>query len=106
MYKANSIKIERRLKNTILNSLPVYDDRYIKTDIKAYSEKVYFKFSNLIVLENKVEYKSLTIISVHSLLAYYKNYYIQIYLENSADKIVNTGMQGYLDNNLFGTNEY
>ena len=69
-YKTNSTKIEGRFKNIILNSLPVYGDRYIKVEIKTYSDKVYYKLSDLIVLEKEVECKSLTIISIDSLLAY------------------------------------
>ena len=35
------------------------------------------------------------------LLVYEKKYYLQVYLNNSAYKIVNTEMVGYLDNNIF-----
>ena len=87
-YKTNSTKIEGRLKNIILSSLSVYDDRYIKAEIKTHSDKVYYRFSNLTVLEKKVECKSLTTISIDSLLGYYNKYYIQVYLENSAHKML------------------
>ena len=101
-YKTNSTKIERRLKNNKLNSFPLYDDRYIKAEIKRYSNKVYNKFSNLTVQEKEVECTSLTITSIYSLLAYYNKYYMQVYLDNSAYNIVNTGMLGYLNDNRFG----
>ena len=42
-YKAIWTKIED-LKNIELNALPVYDDRYIKTKIRTYGDKVYTKF--------------------------------------------------------------
>ena len=87
-YKTNSTKIEGRLENIILSSLSVYDDRYIKAEIKTYSDKVYYRFSNSTVLEKEVECKSLTIISIDSLLGYYNKYYIQVYLENSAHKML------------------
>ena len=45
-YKAIWPKIES-LKNTELNALPVYDDRYIKTIIRTYSDKVYTNFREL-----------------------------------------------------------
>ena len=38
-YKAIWTKIED-LKNIELNALPVYDDKYIKTKIRTYKEKV------------------------------------------------------------------
>ena len=42
-YKAIWTKIED-LKNIELNALPVYDDRYIKTKIRTYGDKVYTNF--------------------------------------------------------------
>ena len=35
------------LKNIELNDLPVYDDRYIKTKIRTYNDKVYANFHGL-----------------------------------------------------------
>ena len=37
------MKIEY-LQNIEVNSLPVYDDKYIKVKIKTYSDKVYTNF--------------------------------------------------------------
>ena len=45
-YKTISTKIED-LKNVELNALPVYDDRYIKTKIRTYGDKVYTNFCGL-----------------------------------------------------------
>ena len=45
-YKAIWTKIED-LKNIELNALPVYDDRYIKTKIRTYDNKVYPNFRGL-----------------------------------------------------------
>ena len=42
-YKANWTKI-KDLKNIELNALPVYDDRYIKTKIRAHLDQVYTNF--------------------------------------------------------------
>ena len=42
-YKTIWAKIED-LENIELNALPVYDDRYIKTKIKTYVNKVYTNF--------------------------------------------------------------
>ena len=52
-YKAIWTKIED-LKNIELNALPFYDDRYIKTKIRAYGEKVYTNFRGLNVLEDYI----------------------------------------------------
>ena len=53
-YKAVWTKIEN-LKNIELNALPVYDNRYIKTKIRTYGDKVYANFRGLNVLENDIE---------------------------------------------------
>ena len=45
-YKAIWTKTED-LKNIELNALPVYDDRYIKTKIKTYGDKVCTNFRGL-----------------------------------------------------------
>ena len=57
-YKAIWTKIED-LKNIKLNALPVYDDRYIKTKIRTFVDKVYANFRGLNVPENGIESKSL-----------------------------------------------
>ena len=88
------------LKNIKLNALPVYDDRYIKTKIKTYGDKVYCNFCGLNVPED-IECESLTGISIDSLLVYESKYYLQIYLDNCAYKIANKQMTDYFDENLF-----
>ena len=50
-----------------------------------------------------VECKSFTIISNDSLFVYKNKYYLQVYLDNCAYKIVSTEMVDYLDDNLFET---
>ena len=42
-YKTTWIKIEE-LKKTEQKTIPVYDDRYIKTKIRTYRDKVYTDF--------------------------------------------------------------
>ena len=100
-YKAAWTKI-KDLKNIELNSLSVYNDRCIKTKIWAYGDKVYNKFCGLNVSEDDIECESFTVISIDSLLAYDKKYYLQGYLDNNcAYKIVNKQMTDYLDEKLF-----
>ena len=42
-------------KNIKFNTLPVYDERYIKTKLKTYSNKVYTNFHSLNVPEDDIE---------------------------------------------------
>ena len=53
-YKSIWIKTED-LKNIKLNALPVYDDRYIKTKIRKFGDRIYTKFRGLKVPEEDIE---------------------------------------------------
>ena len=64
-----------------MNTLPVYDDKYIKTKIRTYDNKVYTNFCGLIVPGDGVECKSFTFIFIDSLLFYENKYYQQVYLD-------------------------
>ena len=54
-YEAIWTKIDN-LKNIESNVLPFYDDRYIKTKIRAYGNKFYANFHGLNVPEDDIEY--------------------------------------------------
>ena len=99
-YKTVWTKIED-LKNIILNSLPVYDDRYIKTKIRTLDDRVCTNFRGLKVLEDDKEWQSFCVISIDSLLVYDKKYYLQVYLDNFAYKTVNKQMTDYRNEKLF-----
>ena len=89
--KAIWTKIED-FKKIKLNTLPVYDERYIKNKLRTYGDEVYTNFRGLNVPEDAIEYESFTVISIDSLLAYDKKYYLQVYLDNCAYKVVNKKM--------------
>ena len=55
--------------------------------------------------EDDIECKSFTAISIHFLLVYESKYYLQVYLDNCAFKIINKRMTDYLDDNLFEADE-
>ena len=57
-----------------MNALPVYDDRYIKT-----KRRIYTNFCGLNLPEDDVECESFTIVSSDSLLSYENKYYLQVY---------------------------
>ena len=95
-HEAIWTKIED-IKNIELDVLPVYDNKYIKTKIRTYGDKVYTYFRDLNVPEDE----SFTAISIDSLLVYNKKYYLQVFLDNYACKIVNKKVTDYLHENLF-----
>ena len=98
-YKAIWTKIEN-LKNIELDALPVYDNKYIKIKIRTYGDKVYTNFHDSNVPEDNTECESFTVISIDSLLVWNEKYYLQVFLDNCAYKIVNKQMTNYLDKNL------
>ena len=50
-----------------------------------------------------IECEFFTVISIDSLLVHKNKYYLQVYLDNCADKSIDKQMIGYLDENLFET---
>ena len=88
-----------------LNALPVYGDRYIKTKIRTYGDKVYTNFRGLNVPRNDIGCECFTVISNDSLLVYENKYYLQVYLESYAYKIVHKRMIDYLGESPLKTDE-
>ena len=87
------------LKSIELNTLPVYDDRYIETKIRTYGSKYYNNSCGLNMSEDDIEWESFTVISLDSLLVYENKYYLQVYLENCAYKTIDKRMIDYLHEN-------
>ena len=84
-----------------MNALPVYNVSYIKIKIRTYGDKLYTNFRGLNVPEDDVECESFTVIFVGSLLAKESNYYLLVYLDNFAYKIVHKQMIDHLGDNIF-----
>ena len=93
------------MRNSKLNALQDYDDRYVKTKVRTYDDKVNTNFRGLNVPEDGVECGSFTIIFIDSLLNCDSKYYQQVYLDNCAYKIVDKQMIFYLDDSLFETDD-
>ena len=89
------------IRNFVLDAVPVYDDRYLKTKIRTYHDKVYTNFCGLNLPEDDIECEFFTVMSIGSLLVYGKKYYLLVFLDNCANKIVNKKMAEYLDENFF-----
>ena len=84
-----------------MNAFPVFDVRYIKTKKRTYGDNVYTNFLGSNMPEDDIEYESFTNISIHFLLVYENKCYLQVYLNNCTDKIVDKQMIDYLGGNLF-----
>ena len=95
-YKTIWTKIEDII-NIELNTLPVYNEIYIKTKIRTYGYNVYTNFRSLNVPEDDIECESFKVISIDSLLVYESKYYLLVYLDNCAYKTENKQMADYHD---------
>ena len=80
-YKSIWTKIEG-LWNIKFSFLTVYENRYLKTKIRAYGDKVYTNYRCSNVPEDGTECESFTITSMDSLLVYENKYYLQVYLDS------------------------
>ena len=67
-YKTIWTKVED-LQNTELNTLSVYDNRYVKSKTRTYGDKVQTNFLGLNVQEDDIECKSFIVISTHACIS-------------------------------------
>ena len=75
--------------------------RYIETKIGTYGDKVCSNFRGLNVPQEDIECESFKFIFIDSLLVYENKYYLQVYLDNCAYKVIDKRMIDYLAENLF-----
>ena len=78
-----------------------HGNRYIKTKIRTYGDKVYTSFRGLNVPEDDIECESSTVVSIDYLFVCEIKYYLQVYLYNFTDKIINKQMIDHFDENIF-----
>ena len=79
-------KIKELLGNIKLSSDVIYDDQYIKTKVKTFSEvvKILFDGGNIDpdeIPKKRIEYVGIPCISIDSVLKVEKKWYQQVYLE-------------------------
>ena len=74
-------KIKELLGGAKFYSEPIYDDSYIKTKVKTYSNIIKTLFSEDEIPRERVEYDCIACISVDSVLKLDKKNYPQVYLE-------------------------
>ena len=81
--KYNSIwnKIKEFLGGIKFHSEPIYDDQYIRTKVKTFSEMIKTLFDGDKIPEELIEYACIACISVDSVLRIDKKWYPPVYLE-------------------------
>ena len=88
-----------------MNTLQVYHHTYIKTKIRTNDARVYTNFRGLNVSDDGVEYHPFTVISTDILHVYKNKYFLKVYSDNFAYKVVDKQMTDYLHENPCKTDE-
>ena len=100
MYlKYNEIwnKIRKLLNGVKLSSEPIYDDQYIKTKVKTFSEVIKTLFDGNEIPKEKIEYVCIPCISIDCILKVDEKYYPQVYLEQCKYKAKKREMKSFID---------
>ena len=90
-------KIKEVLDGIKFYSEPIYDDSYIKTKVKTFSEIVKTFFDGDEIPKEGVEYAFIACISVDSVLKVDKKNYPQVYLEQCKCKMKKREIKSFID---------
>ena len=90
-------KIKELLGGVEFHSKPIYDDIYIKTKVKTFSDMIKTLFSGEEIPKERIEYSCLSCISIDSVLKVDKKNYPQIYLEQCKYKVKKREMKSFID---------
>ena len=90
------------LMNIEFDSEPVYgdNDKYIKTKIKSYGDKVNTNFQGKKVPKENASYKCLSLIMLDSVIRVNKKYYPQTLLEECKYEMKTTKMENFINDDL------
>ena len=110
-FKASDNKLLRKynkiwgkisnLINIEFDSEPVYDnDKYIKTKIKMYEDRVNTNFQGKQVRKENALYKSISLIVLDSVIRVNKKYYLQTLLEECKYVIRKNKMESLINDDL------
>ena len=88
--------------NIEFDSKPVYgdNDKYIKTKIKLYGDKINTNFQGKKIPKENASYKCLSSIMLDSVIRANKKYYPQILLEECKYEITKNKMENLIDDDL------
>ena len=90
------------LLNIEFDSEPVYGDvdKYIKTEIKTYGDKVNTNFQGQKVFKENASYKCISLIMLDSVIRVNKKYYPQTLLEECKYVIRKNKMENFINHDL------
>ena len=78
-------------------SEPIYDDSYIKSKVKTFSEIVKTLFDGDEIPREKIEYICIPCISIDSVLKVDKKYFPQVYLGQCKYKVKKREIKSFID---------
>ena len=90
-------KTKELLGGIKFHSEPNYDDSYIKTKVKTFSEMIKTLFDGDKLPEERIEYACIACISIDSVLKIDKKNYPQVYLEQCKCKTKKREMKSFID---------
>ena len=90
-------KIKKLLNSAKFSSEPIYNDQYIKTKVKSFSEVIKTLFNGNEIPKERIKYLCIPCISVGSVLKIDKKYYPQVYLEQYKYKVKEREIKSFID---------
>ena len=99
-------KIKELLGGVKFHSKPIYDDSYIKTKVKTFSEMIKTLFDGNEIPKERIEYICIAFISVDSVLKIDKKNYPQVYLEQCKYKVKKREMKSFIDYDIDLDSDY
>ena len=94
------------LRGVKFHSEPIYDDSYIKTKVKTFSEMIKTLFDGNEIPKEKIEYVCIASISVDSVLKIDKTNYPKVYLEQCKYKVKKREMKSFINYEIDLDSEY
>ena len=93
--------------NIKFDTEPVYgdNDKYIKTKIKSYGDKINTNFQDKIIPKENTSYKCLSLIILDSVIRANKKYYPQTLLEECKYEIKKNKMENLINDDLSSSDE-
>ena len=91
------LKYNELLRGAKFHSEPIYDDSYIKTKVKTFSDMIKTLFDGNEIPKERIEYAFIACISVDSVLEVDKENYPQVYLEQCKYKMKKREIKSFIN---------
>ena len=96
----------KSILNVKFHSLPIYDDKYIKTKVKTFNNSINTLFSGDEISKERIHYVCISAICIDSVLRRDKKNYPQVYLEQCKHKIKKRELVSFIDDEIDISSDY